>query len=89
MSISSTPARQRSASILSRGSHDALAPSPLQHPLVPVFAPALESLCTALTFSSKRNYDIVVRGFLVYLGTRHPRSRASANCAAILTSSAG
>jgi len=34
---------------------------PLQHPLAPVFAHAIESLCTALTPSSKRNYDIVVR----------------------------
>ena len=46
---------------------------PLQHPLAPVFAHAVESLCTALTPSSKRNYDIVVRSFLVYLGTKHPK----------------
>jgi site-specific recombinase XerD len=46
---------------------------PLQHPLAPVFAHAIESLCTALTSSSKRNYDIVVRNFLVYLGTKHPK----------------
>ena len=46
---------------------------PLQHPLAPVFAHAVESLCTALTASSKRNYDIVVRSFLVYLGTKHPK----------------
>lgn len=46
---------------------------PLQHPLVPVFAHAVESLCTALTPSSKRNYTIVVRIFLVYLGTKHPK----------------
>ncbi len=46
---------------------------PLQHPLAPVFAHAIESLCTALTPSSKRNYDIVVRSFLVYLGTKHPK----------------
>jgi integrase len=45
---------------------------PLKHPLVPDFARAVESLCTALTPSSKRNYDIVVRNFLVYLGTEHP-----------------
>lgn len=45
---------------------------PLQHPLAPVFARVVESLCTALTSSSKRNYDIVVRSFLVYLGTKHP-----------------
>jgi site-specific recombinase XerD len=47
---------------------------PLQHPLAPVFAHAVESLCTALTPSSKRNYDIAVRSFLVYLGTKHPKT---------------
>jgi site-specific recombinase XerD len=46
---------------------------PLQHPLVPVFAHTIESLCTALTSSSKRNYDIVVRSFLVYLGAEYPK----------------
>jgi len=46
---------------------------PLQHPLTPVFAHAVESLSTALAPSSKRNYDIVVRSFLVYLGTEHPQ----------------
>ena len=46
---------------------------PLQHPLAPVFAHAIESLCTALTPSSKRNYGIVVRSFLVYLGTKHTK----------------
>jgi len=46
---------------------------PLRHPLAPVFARAVESLCTALTPSSKRNYTIVVRIFLVYLGTKHPK----------------
>jgi site-specific recombinase XerD len=46
---------------------------PLQHPLVPAFAHAIESLCTALTASSKRNYDIVVRSFLVYLETKYPK----------------
>ena len=45
---------------------------PLQHPLAPVFAHAVESLCTALTPSSARNYNIVVRNFLVYLGTQYP-----------------
>ena len=45
---------------------------PLQHPLVSVFAHAVESLCTALTPSSKRNYYIVVRSFVVYLETQHP-----------------
>jgi integrase len=46
---------------------------PLQHPLTPVFAHAVESLCTALTPSSKRNYNIVVRHFLVYLGAEYPQ----------------
>ena len=45
---------------------------PLRHPLAPVFAHAIESLCTALAPSSKRNYGIVVRSFLVYLGTDYP-----------------
>lgn len=45
---------------------------PLQHPLAHAFAHAVESLCTALTHSSKRNYDLAVRSFLVYLGTKHP-----------------
>jgi integrase len=46
---------------------------PLQHPLAPAFARAVESLCTALTPSSTRNYNIVVRNFLVYLGTEQPQ----------------
>jgi integrase len=45
---------------------------PLQHPLAPVFVRAVASLCTALTPSSERNYNIVVRSFLVYLGTEYP-----------------
>lgn len=45
---------------------------PLQHPLSPVFARAVASLCTALTAGSKRQYDIVVRSFLVYLGREYP-----------------
>jgi len=45
---------------------------PLQHPLASVFAHAVESLCTALTSASKRNYGIAVRSFLVYLGTEYP-----------------
>jgi site-specific recombinase XerD len=47
--------------------------APLQHPLAPLFAHTVESLCTALTPSSKRNYNIVVRGFLVYLGAEYPK----------------
>lgn len=45
---------------------------PLRHPMAPVFAHAIESLCTALAPSSKRNYDIVVRSFLSYLSTEYP-----------------
>lgn len=45
---------------------------PLQHPLAPAFARAVESLCTALTPSSTRNYNMVVRHFLVYLGAQYP-----------------
>jgi hypothetical protein len=29
-------------------------------------------MCTAFTPSSERNYNIVVRNFLVYLGTEYP-----------------
>src|ERR1700751_3970733 len=47
--------------------------APLQHPLAPLFAHTVESLCTALTPSSKRNYNIVVRSFLVYLGAEYPK----------------
>jgi integrase len=47
-------------------------PPPLQHPLAPAFARAVESLCTALTLSSMRNYNIVVRHFLVYLAAEYP-----------------
>ena len=45
---------------------------PLQHPLAPVFAHAVASLCTALTAGSKRQYDIVVRNFIVYLAREYP-----------------
>lgn len=41
--------------------------------MAPIFAHAVESLCTALAPSSKRNYDIVVRNFLVYVGTKDPK----------------
>ena len=47
--------------------------APLQHPLAPLFAHTVESLCTALTPSSKRNYNIVVRSFLIYLGAEYPK----------------
>jgi site-specific recombinase XerD len=45
---------------------------PLQHSLVPAFAHAVESLSAALTASSTRNYNIVVRSFLVYLAAEYP-----------------
>ena len=45
---------------------------PLEHPLAQAFARAIESLCTALTPGSTRQYDFVVRNFLVYLGTEYP-----------------
>lgn len=44
---------------------------PLQHPLARAFTQAVDSLCSALTPSSKRQYNIVVRNFLVYLGTKY------------------
>jgi integrase len=45
---------------------------PLRHPLAPAFARAVESLSTALSPSTTRNYNIAVRNFLLYLGTEHP-----------------
>ncbi len=45
---------------------------PLQHPLAPAFARAVESLSTALSSSTTRNYNIAVRNFLVYLAADHP-----------------
>jgi integrase len=44
---------------------------PLQHPLALAFARAVESLSTALSPATERNYNIAVRSFLVYLGTEH------------------
>jgi integrase len=46
---------------------------PLQHPLAPGFARAVESLSTALSPATERNYNIAVRSFLVYLGAEYPR----------------
>ncbi len=46
---------------------------PLQHPLAPAFARAVESLSTALSPATKRNYSIAVRSFLIYLGADHPK----------------
>jgi integrase len=45
---------------------------PLQHPLAPAFAHAVESLSTALSPSSTRHYSSTVRNFLVYLAAEHP-----------------
>ncbi len=45
---------------------------PLQHPLPPALAQAVESLCTALTAGSTRSYNMVVHNFLVYLGATYP-----------------
>jgi integrase len=44
---------------------------PLQHPLAPACARAVESLSTALSPSTTRNYNIAVRSFLVYLGATY------------------
>ena len=45
---------------------------PLQHPLAPVFARAVESLSTALSPGTECNYNIAVRNFLICLGAEHP-----------------
>lgn len=45
---------------------------PLQHPLAPAFARAVESLSTALSPATTRNYNIAVRSFLVYVGAAYP-----------------
>jgi site-specific recombinase XerD len=45
---------------------------PLQHPLLPVFQGAVESLCTALSHGSLRHYSGTANHFLGYLGTNHP-----------------
>ena len=45
---------------------------PLQHPLALPFARAVESLSTALSPATERNYNIALRSFLVYLGAQHP-----------------
>jgi len=49
---------------------------PLQHPLAPAFARAVESLCTALSPSTERLYNIALRSFLVYLGAAYPKVTA-------------
>ncbi len=45
---------------------------PLQHPLVPLFDRAVDSLCVALSPETTRHYRGTVRNFLSYLGTAHP-----------------
>jgi integrase len=45
---------------------------PLQHPLAPAFACAVESLSTALSPGTERSYNIAVRSFLVYIGAQYP-----------------
>jgi site-specific recombinase XerD len=44
----------------------------LQHPLVPLFDRAVDSLCVTLSPESTRHYRGTVRNFLSYLGTAHP-----------------
>jgi integrase len=45
---------------------------PLQHPLASAMARAVESLSIALSPATTRNYNIVVRSFLVYVGATYP-----------------
>ncbi len=45
---------------------------PLQHPLVPLFDRAVDSLCVALSPETTRHYRGAVRNFLSYLGADHP-----------------
>lgn len=49
---------------------------PLQHPLAPAFARAVESLSTALSPATERHYNLAVRSFLVYLGAAYPKVTA-------------
>ncbi len=47
--------------------------SRVKHPLVPVFERAIDSICTALSPETRRNYrTVVIRNFLRYLGAAHP-----------------
>lgn len=43
-----------------------------EHPLLPAFTRAVDSLCTALSSSTSSNYKAVVRRFLAYLAAHHP-----------------
>jgi integrase len=45
---------------------------PLQHPLVPIFDRAVDSLGAALSLESIRQYRGTARNFLSYLGADHP-----------------
>jgi site-specific recombinase XerD len=45
---------------------------PLQHPLVPLFDRAVDSLVVALSPETTRHYRGAARNFLSYLGTAHP-----------------
>ena len=47
---------------------------PLQHALAPACARAVESLSTALSPATTRNYNIAVRSFLVYVGATYPEA---------------
>jgi integrase len=46
---------------------------PLPHPLAPLFDRAIDSLSAALGPESTRHYREIVRNFLSYLGTAHPK----------------
>ena len=45
---------------------------PLQHPLAPLFARAIDSFSAALHPESIRHYHGTARNFLSYLGANHP-----------------
>ncbi len=45
---------------------------PLQHPLAPLFARAIDSFSAALNPESIRHYHGTARNFLSYLGAHHP-----------------
>ena len=45
---------------------------PLEHPLVPLFARAIDSFSAALNPESIRHYHGTARNFLSYLGANHP-----------------
>ena len=45
---------------------------PFEHPLLPAFARAVDSLTAALSSGTARAYNTTVRQFLGYLATHHP-----------------